>query len=127
MRTLQSKTFAERTNSHIMNYLHRLFGIFIALAMLAISGNSLHADLEDEVIIEPPTVLFGKIFNRTANSEVLNQGQLTVQIQFEGGPPVSMATDLSDYSNGEYSYVLEIPHHNQYKNLHLLHLNIIHL
>ena len=66
-----------------MNYLHRLFGIFIALAMLAISGNSLHADLEDEVIIEPPTVLFGKIFNRTANSEVLKLGQLTVQIQFE--------------------------------------------
>lgn len=110
MRTLQSKTFAERTNSHIMNYLHRLFGIFIALAMLAISGNSLHADIDGDVIIEPPTVLFGKIFNRTANSEVLNQGQLTVQIQFKDGPPVSMATDLSDYSNGEYSYVLEIPH-----------------
>ena len=110
MRTLQSKTFAECTNSHIMNYLHRLFGIFIALAMLAISGNSLYADVEDEVIVEPPTVLFGKIFNRTANSEVLKLGQLTVQIQFEGGAPVSMATDLSDYSNGEYSYVLEIPH-----------------
>jgi len=110
MRKLQSKTFVERTNSHIMNYLHRLFGIFIALGMFAISGNSLHADVEDEVIIEPPTILFGKIFNRTANSEVLHQGELTVQIRFKGGAPISMSTSLFDYSNGEYSYVLEIPH-----------------
>ncbi|WP_162027552.1 MULTISPECIES: Calx-beta domain-containing protein [unclassified Lentimonas] len=93
-----------------MNHLQRLFGIFIALGMLVISGNSLHADAEAEVIVEPPTILFGKIYNRAANSEVLNQGELTAQIQIEGGTSVSMATDLSDYSNGEYSYVLEIPH-----------------
>ena len=107
MSNLQSKTFAGHTNSHIMNYLQRLFGIFIALAMLAISGNSLHADGESEVIIEPPTILFGKIFNRSANSEVLHEGELTVQIQIEGGTLVSMATDLI---SEEYSYVLEIPH-----------------
>lgn len=107
---LQSKTFAGRANSHIMNYLKRQFGILISLAMLAMSGTALHADGEAEVIIEPPTILFGKIYNRTANSEVLQEGELSVQIKYGTGSPVSMTTALSDYSNGEYSYVLEIPH-----------------
>jgi hypothetical protein len=62
-------------------------------------------------IIEPDTIFYGQVINRTtAQIDLLTSGKLTWTVARPDGQQITVKTVLAPLGNGRYSYRLSIPH-----------------
>jgi hypothetical protein len=86
------------------NYFLNLLRVLAAVLALA----SARAGAQ---IIEPDTVFYGQIINRTtAQIDLVSSGKLAWTIARPDGQPITVRTVLAPLGNGRYSYRLSVPH-----------------
>lgn len=84
---------------------------FLKLLRVVAGGLALGSALASAQIIEPDTLFYGEVINRTtAQIELLTSGKLTWTIARPDGQLIAVHTSLAPLSNGRYSYRLSVPH-----------------
>ncbi len=84
---------------------------FLKLLRVVAGGVALGSALANAQIIEPDTLFYGEVINRTtAQIDLITSGKLTWTIARPDGQMITVHTSLAPLSNGRYSYRLSVPH-----------------
>ena len=83
----------------------------LKLLRVVACGVALAPALAGAQIIEPDTIFYGEVINRTtAQIDLLTSGKLTWTIARPDGQLIAVHTSLAPLNNGRYSYRLSVPH-----------------
>ena len=81
------------------------------LFLAALCGNLLAAIPVAAQILEPDTIFYGQVINRTSSQiDLLTAGTLTWQIVRPDGQQITLTAALKPLNRGLYSYRLAVPH-----------------